>query len=275
MYLLYVDESGRVPGVAPEYFVLAGLAVNEHDAWEFGRSVSGLVQQHFPTQSDIELHATHMWSARHDWAPLGRRQSRQVLRSLATQIANWRSQSGRGVRLFATAVHKRSFPGPDIGILAHQQLITRFDTFLTRLHREGDSHRSVIIADRSSYEGAIQGLVARWKGQPNSAGTIPSVAEVPLYVDSRASRLVQAADAVAWGVWQYYENGHDEWIGTLQESFDSAGDVQHGLAHMVRGYRECACIACASRRERRIVPVVEAPRDAKSLAEERIRCDQP
>ncbi|MDE0280850.1 MAG: DUF3800 domain-containing protein [Gammaproteobacteria bacterium] len=32
------------------------------------------------------------------------------------------------------------------------------------------------------------------------------MAEVPLFVDSRASRIVQLADLVSWAVWHRYEH---------------------------------------------------------------------
>ena len=40
--------------------------------------------------------------------------------------------------------------------------------------------------------------------------------------------------------------------------FDSDAGVQHGMAHLVRGYRSCFCVACASRRNRVIEITVPA-----------------
>jgi hypothetical protein len=79
-----------------------------------------------------------------------------------------------------------------------------------------------------------------------------SLVEVPLYVESHASRLVQAADFVAWGMWQYYENGHSEHLQKLHARVDSAGGVLHGLVHLRRRYRTCPCAACESRRTHEI-----------------------
>jgi hypothetical protein len=139
VYLLYVDESGKVPGVAPNYFVLAGLAVHEASAWELSRSIDGLVQSHLPSTPDIELHATQMWSARREWSRVPKTKGRALLRQLVDHLVTWRASDGRAAVPFAVAVHKRSFVGQDAGIIAHQQLITRFDSFLTRLGRGGPS----------------------------------------------------------------------------------------------------------------------------------------
>jgi hypothetical protein len=72
---------------------------------------------------------------------------------------------------------------------------------------------------------------------------------VPLYVDSKASRLIQAADFVAWATFQYYENNDPRYIQEISACFDADGGIQHGLMHHIKGYGKCKCIACASRRD--------------------------
>lgn len=129
----------------------------------------------------------------------------------------------------------------------------RFDTYLSRQHRAGDSHRSLVIADESAYEELVQRLLPRWKTGVGTLKKLHSLVEVPLFVDSRASRLVQAVDCVAWAIWNYYERGHALYAQRLHPLFDRNEGVQHGLAHMVRGYQACLCAACASRRDH-VVP---------------------
>jgi hypothetical protein len=115
----------------------------------------------------------------------------------------------------------------------------RFDEFLTRLHHAGESHRSLVIADDSSYEQLVQEWVPKWKAGGTRGGKLHSFAEVPLYVDSKASRLVQVADFVAWATWHYYEHGHTEFFQRIHPVFDSAGGVQHGITHLNKRHRYC------------------------------------
>lgn len=131
---------------------------------------------------------------------------------------------------------------------ALEEIFMRFDEFLTRLHHGGESHRALVVADESSYERLVQSLVPRWKVSGTRGGRLHSFAEVPLYVDSQASRLVQVADFVAWATWHYYEHGHTEFFQRVHKRFDAAEGVQHGMTHLNRRHRYCSCQACASRR---------------------------
>jgi hypothetical protein len=85
---------------------------------------------------------------------------------------------------------------------------------------------------------------ARW-------GHFRTLAEVPLFVDSRASRLVQLADLVAWSTFRKYEFSDGRFFDPLTPLFDSDGGVVHGLVHL-RGHATdaCYCPACYSRYKR-------------------------
>jgi Protein of unknown function (DUF3800) len=52
---------------------------------------------------------------------------------------------------------------------------------------------------------------------------------VPLFLDSKASRLIQLADIVAYAVFRYYEKGDNRFFPIIQSRFDSEGSVKHGL----------------------------------------------
>lgn len=201
----------------------------------------------------VSCNASHMWSGRSEWARVPVAKRRGLLRAVLRHLATWQTTSGNDLCLFGVALHKPSFAG-DPRERAHEELFARFDELLTRQLRGGRSQRSLVIADDSSYESVVQTLVPRWKSRGTRMGRLHSFIEVPLYVNSRASRLVQAADFVAWAIWQYYENGHTEHMQRISPRFDQDAGVQHGLAHLVRGYRQCVCVPCTSRRTRTIQP---------------------
>ena len=81
-------------------------------------------------------------------------------------------------------------------------------------------------------------------------GTIHNVLEVPLFVDSRASRLVQLADLIAYAMFRYYEKQNSEFFDQIVRRFDANGGVLHGLVHYTPdGDHSCMCPACKQRRQ--------------------------
>lgn len=79
-------------------------------------------------------------------------------------------------------------------------------------------------------------------------GDLRNMAEVPLFVDSRASRIVQLADLVAWAVWRRYEHQDTRYFDRVIPKFDSEANVTHGLVHYRPGNMDCSCPACLSRK---------------------------
>lgn len=263
MYLLYIDESGQPkgrPGVSSEYFVLAGVAVHEQDCFPVARSLDELLRRWVPTEyGRLEFHATDIWAGRRDWSKYSEDFRHRLLTDALSQIGSWASSGGRGLQLFAVAIEKKSNRGKDLVSLAHEELLSRFDSCLVRFHLSGDSHRALIISDESRHEKLLQSLIPVWRSSGSRIGRLRSFVEVPLFVDSKTSRLVQTADFVAWSVWQYYEHGMTDFMQILHHKFDSADGIQHGVAHLIRNYRKCRCIACSSRRSHFIGETLTLP----------------
>lgn len=248
-----MDESGRAKHPKDEHLVIGAVALHEEDCYPLARSLDVLQRRRLgAANADLELHASQIWSGRGEWSRVSISDRRALVRSVFRHLAVWEAPSGRSPLFFAAAVHKPSRPGKDPTKLAHEEVFMRFDEFLTRLHHTGESHRSLVVADDSSYEKLVQGWVPRWKASGTRGGRLHSFAEVPLYVSSDASRLVQVADFVAWATWHYYEHGHAEFFQRLHPRFDAVAGVQHGLVHVNRRHRSCLCQACDSRRSRTI-----------------------
>ena len=60
-------------------------------------------------------------------------------------------------------------------------------------------------------------------------GTLRNLAEVPLFLDSKASRLIQLADIVAYAIHRWYNKKDFEYFSIIKECFDTEGSVVHGL----------------------------------------------
>ena len=131
--------------------------------------------------------------------------------------------------LFASVINKKQvFPKDPIEV-AFEQLASRFDHYLTRLHKKGDTHRGIIIFDKSTYESSIQSLAADFRTIGHQWGLIRNFAEVPLFIDSRASRLTQLADLIAYAIYRNFEKSDNSLFTLISKRFDSEAGIVHGL----------------------------------------------
>ena len=138
-------------------------------------------------------------------------------------------QSHPSNRLFASVIKKSAVSPRDPVEVAFEQLASRFDKYLMRLHRSGDTHRGIIIFDKSTYETTTQSLATDFRTIGYTWGVIRNFSEVPLFLDSKASRLIQLADLVAYAIFRYFEKGDNRFFPIIEPRFDSEGGVVHGL----------------------------------------------
>jgi len=86
-----------------------------------------------------------------------------------------------------------------------------------------------MLFDKSSTERRIQTLAREFKYGGHKWGATRNYAEVPVFLDSKASRLVQLADLVAYAIFRYHEYDDATFYDVIKDCFDSEGGVQHGL----------------------------------------------
>ena len=249
MYLLYMDESGPPDR---DHFVVASFAVHEQDAAPMAFALDELADQLPDRVRGAEFHAGPIRRGSDGWRALQRSARRELEAELASLLTRGLPASARAPVLFAVVLHRESFPHQDPNERTYEEFFARPNGFLGRLASAGDPHRCVVIADKSSPAATIQRLMGTWRTSGASTGAaigrMAAYAEVPLFVDSRASRLVQLADFVAHWVYRAYEHGDTSVLDRLLPAFDSEGDAIHGLVHLVHDYRSCDCPACGSRR---------------------------
>lgn len=152
------------------------------------------------------------------------------------------------VTIFAAAIHKAALSPDDPMEYAFEQLCNRFDRFLGRLHKAGNTQRGLIILDKSSYETSLQGLSVNFRSVGHRWGQIYNLADVPMFVDSKATRLIQFADLVAHAIRRYYEKGDQTLFNIIAPKFDTVGGVIHGLMHFAPTTTKCGCPHCRQRR---------------------------
>lgn len=226
MYLLYADESGSVNDANQQYFVLAGFCVFERQGYWLSNELDKIAARFDPADpSTVELHGSPMNGGRGMWRrhPVADRIT-AMEDALKVFIASHSSN-----RLFGSVVKKSKVSPADPVEFAFEQLSSRFDHYLTRLHKSGDTQRGVILFDKSTYETTIQSLATDFRTIGHNWGIIRNFAEVPLFLDSRASRLIQLADLIAYAIFRYFERGDDRLYSIIRNRFDSDGGIVHGL----------------------------------------------
>ncbi len=240
MYLLYVDESGNPDGQENKYFVLGGIAVFEREIYWINEKVNKVAADHFPS-ADIEFHAQAIASHRDEpWHSMPTVQRNGIIDQLCQTICDHR------VVLFGIALEKSLAQDPVSR--SFEELCNRFDLFLKRLHARGDTQRGLIIFDETRYESRLQTLLAEYRSSGTRFGTLRNFADVPFFASSKATRLLQLADLVAYAIYRRYERGDTRLIDKIISKFDTEENVIHGLVHLTSAGRSCTCPACLTRR---------------------------
>lgn len=107
---------------------------------------------------------------------------------------------------------------------------------------------SVSVFEAQSPGTTLQQMSVGFRTLGTSWGVIRNLADTPFFVDSRASRVIQLADHVAYAVFRRYQAGDTQYLDRIASKFHSVDGVVHGLAHKEPGKPDCMCIACLSRR---------------------------
>jgi len=83
------------------------------------------------------------------------------------------------------------------------------------------------------HEITIQNLAAEFRKIGHTWGVIKNLAEVPLFLDSKTSRLIQLADLVAYSIFKNYEHGDSQFFKIFAHRLDSFGGQVHGLCEII------------------------------------------
>jgi len=229
MHLLYVDESGSISDPAQNYFVLAGVSVFERKTHWIEQSLNDIAIKFSPRDPHaVELHGSPMRSGREGWKSFKLPDRIDAIKqALKSGICE---HYPKGVCLFGVVIRKQGLPGEDPVEYAFEQLSSRFDLFLKRQHNKfSDPQRGIMLFDSSTTEQRIQTLAREFKYSGHTWGKTNNYAEVPVFLDSKASRLIQLADLVAYALFRHYEHNDSSFYNVIQNCFDSEGGVSHGL----------------------------------------------
>jgi len=240
MYLLYLDDSGSVKNPSDRHIVLAGLAVFERKPHWFSQQLDKIAGQVWPDNpTSLEFRGADILSGKKHWRGIGKEDRLNALRGALSAIGG-----SKQVHLFGAAIHKAALSPEDPMEYAFEQICNRFDRFLGRLHKAGNTQRGLVILDKSSYETSLQSLARDFRVDGHRWGQLYNFCDVPLFVDSTATRMIQYADIVAHSTRRYYEYGDPTYFDLFKDRFDNEGGVMHGLVHYTPAGEQCACMVC-------------------------------
>jgi hypothetical protein len=228
VHLLYLDDSGSISDAHQQYFVLAGVSIFEREAHWVEQDLNEIARRFDNADPySVELHGSPMRSGKGIWRGYPTSDRVQAIKDALQKGVVDRSRS---VRVFGAVIKKSAVAGSDPVGLAFEQLTVRFDMFLMRLYKKHkDAQRGLILLDKSSTENRIQTLAHEFKYDGHSWGYTKNYAEVPVFLDSKASRLIQLADLVAFALFRFYEHNDDSFYEIIRHRFDSEGGIVHGL----------------------------------------------
>lgn len=242
MFLLYIDESGSPDDAGP--FVVGGLAIHESEVDVARRGAEAVVAGHLDAHlRGLELHATEILGGKNGWRGIPRPVRDNVRDGTLSLLA----ESIPNRRLFAVARSPGAISHADPLTRVFEELLLRFSSFVKQSSSPGAPQSGLVVVDEAKYEGPVQQMVRHWRDAGTRFGQLTNIAEVPLFVDSKATRLIQLADFVAHGVFRYYRNGDESLLTPMLPAFDATGGTLHGLVHLTSSFQTCLCPACATR----------------------------
>lgn len=268
MYMLALDESGTHGGATS--MLVGGIAVHEDDVAALRNSLTAVLAKHLtPLSADAfayEIHAAELkrptrarakrpgQAARpaSAWLKFDENTRTAILTDAINAIATFTaSNPAHQPALFAAVVDHRHGRHSKRDETAYNHVLAKFSDMLTTRSSTGGPERGIVIHDeRHDHEKGLQAQVSRdWRtASPKFAG----LAEVPLFADSKASRLLQAADLVCYALYRYYSKTppDDAWIAPLWDRAYQPDTEMTGVIHLTPDFRTglCICPPCNSRR---------------------------
>ncbi|MGV3549806.1 DUF3800 domain-containing protein [Rhizobium sp.] len=250
MHLLYLDDSGSVGNASDKHIILAGLAVFERQPHWLSGKLDEVAREVWPDKPEaLEFRGADIFSGKKHWRGVGKETRTSVYKRALRILAD-----DKHLRLFGAVIHKAATSPDDPMEYAFEQVCMRFDKYLGRLHKNGDSQRGLIVLDDSTYETSLQSLSKEFRTIGHRWGQLYNLCDVPLFVNSTATRMIQFADIIAYALRRYHEKGEAEYFDIIRNKFDAEGGVLHGLTHHIPQELSCTCFSCRQRKASYAIP---------------------
>jgi len=224
MHLLYADGSGDPQSPKHQFYVLGGFSTFERQPFWLSEKLDKIAARFSDDPSAVELHGSPMRTGNGMWRTFHKKDRCQAILDSLSVLA----ESHPSNTVFGVSVRKADISPRDPVEFSFEQMCSRFDQYLMRLHRGKDTQRGLILFDKEKNEGAIQRLAADFRKIGHTWGVVRNLAEVPVFIDSKASRLIQLADLIAYAIFRKVEFQDPQFFEVIANRFDAVGGVVHG-----------------------------------------------
>ncbi|MGR9587077.1 DUF3800 domain-containing protein [Pandoraea sputorum] len=230
MYLTYLDESGSPGDLNTPFFVLAGVSVFERQTHWLERELDSIAEP-FEQRAgrELELHAAPMKAGKEGWDIFSAGERSQAAADVVRVLVNTRPK----LNVFAAVVEQNQMlHTAEILPYCYEMVASKFDDYLAlKFQREKDPQRGLFVLDqkRATEEKAMQSLHHTFKHVGHANGKLRNFAEVPMFADSKSTRLIQLADSIAYWIFRHYARLDDWAWPQILPFFASLGNGRTGL----------------------------------------------
>jgi len=246
MKFLYLDDSGSTKDPNQDHVVLGGLCIPDQGIrWLTYKLEEIAIDIDPDNPAGVEFHAVDIFAGRgHPWDKI---QNKEERKDIMKRVLHTLDEAYDSTVAFAVAIHKKSFPNDDLILKAYEWISQAFNNHLD--YDCEPPERGMIILDDISSKTSLQHLALNIRQTGNGLGLQNrSIIEIPLFVDSKASRLVQLADHIAYAVFRRYNAGDLNYFNIIEGRFLFKNGVMHSLSHLIRNANGCTCPSCITRR---------------------------
>lgn len=232
LYLLYLDESGHSHDPSTKFFVLAGFCVFERQTHWLESAIDPIAERFSATNPrEIEFHGAPMRGGKDEWEGVKPEDRVQAVVDILSLLADRQLK----LKVFASVVEKSTMAVDEILQRSFENVACEFDKYLGALYqaKKDNAQRGLVIFDKTSYEAKLQALSHVFKHEGHTSGKLHNFAEVPLFLDSKASRLIQMADLIAYWIFRYFESGDDRGYKLIEPYFHGRNGSKIGLMKSV------------------------------------------
>lgn len=231
MYLLYVDESGDSGRKGSRHLLLGAAALFEGKWRAVKTDLEHLLEKYFPDLADrpAELHCTDVRRGRGPYSKLSKEDRSALLQDACALL---KGLAGNEIALFTVVCDKQWWfkrnPGKsadDLYLELFENLVSRFDMFLTRRRQEGQPSKGLIIADprNSALSKALRQAVLQFHRSGTRWTELRNVIESVLFLESHESPGVQLGDLCSYAMWRAAEYEDTALLLALKYCFDREG----------------------------------------------------
>lgn len=161
----------------------------------------------------------------------------QCVRALADLVGSWAD-----VRIFGDAHAKLHTAGIDHFKDAFEQVVTRFNTYLTVVN----GPLGLLVQDNNeTVAGRLTSIMREFHRTGTAWAQIDKIVETPMFVDSELTAMVQLADLCAYVTRRFFEKGETDLFDRIKPRIDRNHGRLVGLRHYTSKF-PCKCQVCMS-----------------------------